>query len=118
MVLQYFYSNQADEFTFIRVPKRMLTENIFSEVSIQAKLLYGLFLDRLSMVEKNHWTDEEGKAYIIYPLIEIEGDLNISRRKALDCMNELENAGLLEKKSRGHGMPSLLYIKNLERESA
>ena len=118
MTLQYFYKEQVDEFTFVRIPKRMLTENDFAEISLQAKLLYGLLLDRLSMVEKNHWIDASGKVYIIYPIMDIEDDLNISKRKAVDCLAELEKAGLIEKKSRSGGKPSLLYVKSLEKESA
>ncbi|MEE3394034.1 MAG: replication initiator protein A [Lachnospiraceae bacterium] len=118
MILQYFYKDQVDEFTFVRIPKRMLTENDFSEISLQAKILYGLFLDRLSMVEKNRWIDASGKVYIIYPLMDIEEDLNISKHKAVGCLAELEKAGLIEKKNRGGGKPSLLYVKSLERESA
>ena len=118
MIFQYFYQEDAEEFAFIRIPKKMLTENGFSELSLQAKRLYGLFLDRLSMVEKNRWIDEDGKVFIIYPLIDIEEDLNISKRKAVDCLSELERAGLVEKKCRGGGMPSLLYVKSLERETA
>ena len=80
-------------------------------MSFQAKILYGLLLDRMGMAQKNIWIDEENKAYVVYQIAEIMTDMNISKQKAVKSLAELVDMGLVEKKQRGLGMPSLLYIK-------
>ena len=89
----------------------MMTEDLFSAMSFQAKILYGLLLDRMGMAQKNNWIDEENKAYVVYQIAEIMTDMNISKQKAVKSLAELVDMGLVEKKQRGLGMPSLLYIK-------
>ena len=66
MSFEYFYKSQSDKYSFIRIPKAMMTEDVFLPLSIQAKLLYGLLLDRMSVSVKNKWIDKEGKVYVIY----------------------------------------------------
>ena len=112
MDFNYYYGSQADQFSFIRIPKVMLTEKLFSPLSIQAKVLYGVLLDRMSLSRKNSWFDEENKVFIIYQIGEIQQDLGFTKRKAMDLLSELEEFGLLEKKRRGHGLPNILYVKS------
>ena len=59
MAFNYFYGKQADLYGFVRVPKLLMTEKMFDPISIDAKLLYGLLIDRMSMAKKNDWIDEE-----------------------------------------------------------
>lgn len=119
MEFNYYYGSQADQFSFIRIPKVMLTEEIFSSLSIPAKVLYGVLLDRMSLSMKNGWLDEENRVYIIYQIGEIQEDLGLTKKKAMELLSELEKFGLLEKKRRGHGLPNILYVKSFmtERES-
>ena len=84
----------------------------FSSLSIQAKILYGMLLDRMGMSYKNKWMDEENKVYIVYSLDEIQSDMNVSKHKAVDCLAELEDVGLIVKKKRGKGLPNQIYVKN------
>ena len=111
MQLGYYYRHEADQYNFIRIPKAMMTEDLFSAMSFQAKILYGLLLDRMGMAQKNNWIDEENRAYVVYQIAEIMTDMNISKQKAVKSLAELVDMGLGEKKQRGLGMPSLLYIK-------
>jgi len=112
MEFNYYYGNQADMFSFIRIPKIMLTEESFSALSIPAKVLYGVLLDRMTLSRKNGWFDEENRVFIIYQIDEIREDLGFSKKKAMDLLSELENFGLLEKRRRGHGLPNILYVKS------
>lgn len=112
MEFNYYYGSEGDQFTFIRIPKVMLTEGIFSALSIQAKVLYGVLLDRMSLSRKNGWLDKENKVYIIYQINEIQENLGFSKKKAIDYLAELEKFGLVEKKRRGLGLPSILYVKS------
>lgn len=112
MKFEYYYGSQADQFTFIRIPKLLLTHEAFSSLSIQSKVLFGILLDRMSLSMKNGWTDNENRVYIIYQIQEIQEDLGFSKKKAMDYLNELEKIGLVEKKRRGLGLPSILYVKS------
>ena len=114
----YIDRGHSSQYDFIRIPKAMMDNDGFlGSLSIQAKLLYGLLLDRMAVSMKNHWLDEQNRAYIIYPIKEIAEDLSISQRKTSDYLSELEQFGLIEKKQRGQGKPSILYVKNFVYEN-
>lgn len=70
MKFRYFYGSSADQYSFIRIPKLLITDNQFSELTIQAKMLYGLLLDRMAMSIKNKWVDSKNRVYVIYPIAE------------------------------------------------
>ena len=65
MKFNYFYGSQADQFSFIRIPKIMLTDSAFQALSLGAKVLYGVLLDRMNLSMKNGWLDEEKRVFII-----------------------------------------------------
>ena len=111
MKLNYFYKCEADQFTFYRLPKILVVNEMFSHISYGAKILYGLLLDRMGLSLSNHWHDEFGRAYIIYSIVEIMEDMNCSKATAIKMMSELEDAGLLEKKRRGLGLANIIYLK-------
>lgn len=117
MVFKYYYGNQADQFSFIRIPRVIITDKKFAGLSVHAKVLYGLLLDRMGLSMKNGWLDKENRVYIIYQITEIMEDLDISKKKAIDYLAELEVFGLIEKKRRGLGLASIIYVKNFMVES-
>ena len=98
MEFDYYYGSQADQFSFIRIPRMLLTEETFSSLTLQSKMLYSVLLDRMSLSMKNGWFDEENRVYIIYQISEIQSDLGFSKRKAMDYLAELETFGLVQKK--------------------
>ena len=108
----YFYRSEAEQFTFIKIPKLLVTGEDFSALSISAKILYGLLLDRMAIASKNKWIDDEGRVYIQYQLSEIQENMNISKRKAGECLNELQDMGLILKRKGGNGYPSRIYVKS------
>ena len=112
MEFNYYYGTQADQYTFLRIPKSIITGKVFAGLSIPAKLLYGLLLDRMSLSMKNKWLDEENRVYIIYQIKEIMADLSLSEKMAIKHLKELEEFGLVEKRRRGFGLPSILYVKS------
>ena len=112
MEFNYYYGTEADQFSFIRIPKAMMTDPMFAGLSLQAKVLYGLLLDRMGLSVKNHWLDENNRVFIIYQIAEIQEDMGYSKKKSMEFLNELENLGLVEKRKRGFGLPSILYVKN------
>ena len=113
MRFDYYYGSQADQFSFIRIPRVMIKDPVFAVLSAYAKLLYSVLLDRMSLSSKNGWFDEENRVYIVYPVTEAQADLGIGKKKAMEVIAELVDFGLLEKKRRGQGLPSLLYAENV-----
>lgn len=70
-------------------------DEMYSTLSLQAKILYSLFLDRMALSRKNSWFDDDNRVYIIYPITEIQSDLGFSRKKAMEYLAELESFGLV-----------------------
>lgn len=48
----YYYGLEAEQFSFIRVPKLLIKDKRFKGLSSDAKLLYGLMLDRMALSQK------------------------------------------------------------------
>lgn len=112
-MFDYFYGAQSDQFSFYRVPKVMFTDPAFQNVSAEAKILYGLFLDRMGLSARNNWMDEQGRVYIIYTIDQIMKAIGCSDKKVNRMLRELEVvAGLIERKRQGLGKPNLIYVKN------
>ena len=112
MEFNYYYGTEGEQFSFIRIPKALLLDKTFSTLSLQAKMLYGILLDRMGLSMKNGWCDKENRVYIIYQISEIQEDMGFSKKKAIEYLKELEEFGLVEKKRRGLGLPSILYVKS------
>ncbi len=109
----YFYGRQAEQFSFYRVPKILFTEDKFWNVSTDAKLLYGILLDRMNLSAANGWLDDEGRVYIIFTIDEIKSALGCAEKKSVKLLDELEKkCGLIERKRQGLGKPNLIYVKN------
>ena len=115
MQFDYYYGIEAEQFSFYRVPRLLIKDERFKGLSSDAKLLYGLMLDRMSLSMKNGWLDEENRAYIIYTLDNVMEDLGCAKATCVKIMKELDSdngIGLIEKKRRGLGKPDIIYVKN------
>ena len=113
----YYYGIEAEQFAFYRVPRLLIKDERFKGLSSDAKLLYGLLLDRMSLSMKNGWLDDKNRAYIIYAVDEMMEDLGCSKPTCLKIIKELDSEngiGLVEKVRRGLGKPDIIYVKNLE----
>lgn len=112
MAMNYFYKHEAEQYAFIRIPKAMMTEEIFSPLSVEAKVLYGMLLDMMSESPKHRWLDDKNRVFIVYPVSQIQEDMGVSKGKAIDCLQELERIGLIDRKHRGGGKPAYIYVKS------
>lgn len=113
----YFYGTEADQFSFYRIPKVLFTNDYFKELSSDAKILYGLMLDRMSLSIKNQWFDEQNRAYIYFSIEDIMELLNCGRNKAIKSLQELDDEngiGLVEKKRQGFGKTNIIYVKSFQ----
>ena len=112
MTLDYFYGQAGKLFSFYRIPKALFQEQRFQNLSTDAKTLYGILLDRMSLSVKNEWFDKQGRVFIIFTIEDVKRTLRCADNKATKLLRELENFGLIERKRRGLGKPSLVYVKN------
>lgn len=115
--MEYFRPEEAEQFSFIRIPRKMLTEKVFGNLSKESILLYGVLLDRMGMSKKNNWIDSENRVYVVFPIETITDTMLISRKKAIRILQELEEIGLIEKDRQGGRMPTRIYIKNFNTAS-
>ena len=111
-MFDYFYGQSGEMFSYFRVPKILFRDIRFKDLSTDAKTLYGILLDRMSLSVKNGWLDGQGRVYIMFPIQEVMDALGCADNKATKLFRELENAGLVERKRRGLGKPNLIYVKN------
>ncbi|MBR5676885.1 MAG: replication initiator protein A [Paludibacteraceae bacterium] len=108
----YYYGNEAEQFRYYQIPKELLDNSAFSSLSLDAKILYAVLRDRMQLSKANSWIDEKQRIYIVYSIESISQKLGIGTDKSIRLLKELECFGLVEKRRRGQGLNSLLYIKN------
>ena len=111
----YFRGMEAEQYSFYRIPKMLFTMECFRGLSCEAKVLYGLMLDRMGLSIKNRWFDEEDRVYIVFTVEEIAEMMNCGTQKAVKLVKELDadkGIGLIEKKRLGLGKPNVIYVKN------
>ena len=118
MTLDYFYGQAGGLFSFFRIPKALFQEQQFQNLSTDAKTLYGILLDRMSLSVKNEWFDKKGRVFIIFTIEDVKRTLRCADNKATRLLRELEEFGLIERKRRGQGKPCLVYVKNFSSESS
>ena len=116
--LDYFYGQSSELFSFYRIPKLLFQDSRFQPLSTDAKTLYGILLDRMSLSARNGWLDKAGRVFIIYTVQEVQDSLGCADKKSTKLLRELEEYGLIERKRRGQGKPSLVYVKNFSAESS
>lgn len=112
---EYFHDYESEQFAFYRIPKVLFTDEYFHDLSSDAKVLYGLMLDRMALSIKNRWIDEENKVYIIFSLEQVMKHMNCGRDKGMKTLAELDTKkgiGLIERVKQGFGKPDIIYVKS------
>ena len=111
----YFYGEESEQFSYFRIPRLLVRSKKFKTLSTDAKLLYGLMLDRMGLSAKHGWYDDLGRVYIYYTLDEIQTDLMCGHNKAVRLLAELDTGktgfGLIERVKQGQGRPAKIYVK-------
>ncbi len=113
--LNYFYGTEADQYSFYRIPKTLFTDHRFKAVSMEAKLLYGLMLDRMGLSIRNGWLDNDGRVYIYFTLEDAVSLLSCGKDKAVKLFKELDTPsgiGLIQRRKQGQGKPTRIYVMN------
>lgn len=115
MFFDYFYEEQSESYSFYRIPKMLFTEEIFEALSTDAKVLYGLLLDRISLSRENGWMDDAGRVYVYYTIKSVKKSMRCANTKACGLLRELNEFGLIERKKQGLGKPTIIYVKDFTR---
>lgn len=111
--LNYFYGNEAEQYSFYRIPKILFTDPRYQSVSVEAKVLYGLLLDRMCLSARNNWFDPDGRVFIYFTLEEAAALMGFGKDKTVKLFKELDSGiGLIERKKQGQGRPTRIYVKN------
>ena len=108
---RFYTANEAESYVFYKVPKALFTEEKYKPVSTEAKMLYGLLLDRMHLSAKNGWTDKRGRIYQFFTVKEAQEKLCFGHEKICRMFSELEQADLIVRKRQGQGKPSVIYLK-------
>jgi len=110
----YHYGNEAEHYTFYRLPKALFTNDRYKDLSDGAKILYGLMLDRMSLSVKNGWSDEQDRVYIIFTLDDVQEYMKCKHEKGVKMLAELDTekgVGLIERVRQGQGKPAIIYVR-------
>lgn len=109
----FHYGGEAESYSFYRVPKVLFTEKIFAHLSTDAKMLYGLLLDRMQLSLKNGWLDADGKVFIYFTVENVMRALACGNKKAGGLLAELDDKrgiGLITRVKQGLGKPDRIYV--------
>ena len=116
---EYFYGKESCQYQFYCIPKALMRDPRFKHLSNDAKLLYTLMLDRMSLSALNGWYDH-GKVFIYFTLREIQEVLNCGSEKGMKLLAELDTKkgiGLIERVKQGQGKPTRIFVKRFTHES-
>ena len=70
-----------DNESFFKMPKVLFTDE-YKDLSAEAKLLYGMMLDRMQLSAINGWSDKNGEVFIFYTIAETSEMLGCGHDKA------------------------------------
>lgn len=108
---EYYYGEEAEQFNFLMLPKFLLKEPRFSQLSDTSKILYSMMLERMSLSRKKGWFDDQGRPYIYYSIDYAKQETGHSKPTVIKAMKEIEEIGLIERKKQGQGKPTIVYVK-------
>ena len=109
----YFRGEESTQYQFYSMPKALMKDPRFKSLSNDAKLLYTLMLDRMSLSARNGWYDQ-GRVYIYFTLNEVQEVLNCGSEKGMKLLAELDTTrgvGLIERVKQGQGKPTKIFVK-------
>ena len=112
MKLDYHYGRQAMQYAMVEIPLLMFIDDAFGSLSIEAKVVYGILLQRIKKANRNGWRDEQGRLYVIYPLEQMRKDIGLSTKIISAGLKQLEDIGIIDILVRGQGKPNIIYVKN------
>lgn len=100
---------------FYRLPKKLMDDTEYSEMSCDAKFLYMILLDRkdLSLSNGSDWRDDRGCVFIYFTIEEMMRITHYGNKKINELLKELERHHLILRRHRGLGKPNRIYVNNV-----
>lgn len=92
---------------YMAYPRFLLNTNL----SETARLIYILLLDRARLSLKNGWLDEQGKAYVFYPIRELAEDCRKSEMTVKNALSDLQKHGLIRRQRQGSRTANKIYVR-------
>lgn len=108
---KYFKKNETEKYAFYKIPKVLFTDEKYKTISTDAKMLYGLLLDRMYLSAKNSWIDNHGRVYQFFTIKQGQELLRFGHDKIIKLFSELEKADLIQRKRQGQGKANIIYLK-------
>ena len=108
---KYFKKNEAEKYAFYKIPKALFTNEKYKTVSTDAKMLYGLLLDRMYLSARNGWGDRYGRVYQFFTIKQGQELLHFGHDKIIRLFGELEKADLIQRNRQGQGKANIIYLK-------
>lgn len=97
----------------LQVPKVLFQDERFKGLSVTAKVLYSMLLDRLNMAAYNNWIDEKEQPYVVYSKRAMQKDLNCTKYTINQALNELMSADHLIRVVCENGIGNRFYLKDV-----
>lgn len=118
MMFDFFYGDEPKQYAFYSIPQLLFTDEKFVNMSCEAKVLYGLLLDKAGLSVKNGWTDPDGKVFVYFKRQDVCEMLGCKKDKASKILAELDDEkgiGLIKRVSQGQGKPTKIYVRHFLR---
>ena len=106
--------HEVNKHRFYQVPKELFESDFYSDLSSDAKLLYGMLLDRMKLSEKNNWVNDNDEIYLIFARTTAQDLLNISKPTATKVFKELKKKKLIFEERQGYNKPNIIYIGKID----
>lgn len=109
-----FKITDIDNECFYQIPKSLLTQKNYKGLNSDAKIIYSILRDRMSLSRKNKWKDENDDIFLLFKQQDISDILGLSTSTVSRAMKQLETFGLIEVKRQGLNRPNKIYIHKID----
>lgn len=99
---------------YLQIPKHFFEDSEYFSLSVHAKMLYGILLDRMHLSCKNEWFDEHGEIFIYFSVKNITKMLSCCKETALKALRELEDVKLITRVKKGRGKNDMIYVHSFK----
>lgn len=109
-----FKITDIDNESFFQLPKSLFTQKNYRGLGGDAKIIYSLLKDRMSLSRRNGWKDGNGDIFLLFKQKHIADLLGLSIATISRAMHQLETYKLIETVRQGLNKPNKIYINKIE----
>lgn len=116
--IDFYKINETLNNKYYQIPQELFVNRLYKEnLNSDSKILYAFLLDRLSLSQKNHWFDKEGRVYLIFTREEVQNKLCLCEKTVTKAFKQLAEVNLIAEKRQGLGKPNLIYVGKIQHEN-